>query len=65
MRPEKKQHGGPRPGAGRPAVYKQRAQFTITLDAALLARLDKRVEQAGLTRSVAVQEAIRTWLGKR
>lgn len=61
----KKRQGGRREGAGRPPKYKELAKLSITLDAALLERLDTRREQLQLTRSAATQEAIRAWLGKR
>jgi hypothetical protein len=63
--PKKKQpqHGGTRPGAGRPKIYKHLAQPTsVTLETDMLKRLDKRAASLGLTRSAAIKLAVGEWL---
>jgi hypothetical protein len=63
---KKATHGGARPGAGRPKVYQQASTPTsIQFEQATLDALDKRAEELGITRSAAVQEAIKAWLGEK
>jgi hypothetical protein len=57
-------HGGARPGAGRPKTYKQASLPTsILFEQVLRDQLDKRARQLKLTRTAAVQQAVRQWLG--
>jgi hypothetical protein len=57
-------HGGARPGAGRPKTYRQPSLPTsILFEQVLRDRLDRQARRLGLTRTAAVQQAVRQWLG--
>lgn len=65
MATTKSTHGGRRAGAGRPKTYKKPSLPTsILFEQDLRDRLDKRAKQFKLTRTAAVQEAVRLWLGR-
>ena len=52
-------HGGSRPGAGRPRMYRQqRSKLSVMVDTRLLRKLDKWRGKHGKTRSWCVGEAI-------
>lgn len=62
--PAKSQHGGARPGSGRPKIYDQLAQPTsVVLELDVLQQLDQRAASLGITRSAAIKQAIAKWLG--
>jgi hypothetical protein len=59
----KAQHGGARPGAGRPAKDGQpREKITVTIPAHLRDRLDSWAALEGVTRSDAVIRALEAFL---
>jgi hypothetical protein len=59
----KTQHGGARPGAGRPAKDGQpREKITVTIPAHLRDRLDSWAALEGVTRSDAVIRALEAFL---
>jgi hypothetical protein len=61
--PKKKQHGGRRPGAGRPRIYEDLAEpTTILLEREQLARLNAWCEKNGVNRSEAVRKAVEEML---
>lgn len=60
---KQKSHGGRRPGAGRPAIYKDRGKISVVMEQRLIDALERRAEQDGLSRSQVVAEALRKWLG--
>ena len=63
--PDKKQHGGTRPGAGRPRIYKHLAAPTsVSLETSQLVKLDKRAAKLGITRSAAIKLAVGEWLAR-
>ena len=63
MATKKKQHGGARPGSGRPKIYDQLAQPTsVMLELDMLQQLDKRAASLGITRSAAIKQAVAEWL---
>ena len=52
-------HGGRRPGAGRPRMYRQqRSKLSVMVDTRLLRKLDKWRGKRGRTRSSCVQDAL-------
>jgi hypothetical protein len=62
----KKQHGGPRPGAGRPRTLANPASPTsVILEKDVLNQLDGRAAALGITRSRAIQLAVEAWLKRR
>jgi hypothetical protein len=57
-----KQHGGKRPGAGRPLKTPEEGRatvLTVSVPSAVIAQLDELAAARGLNRSQAVAEAIR------
>ena len=62
-RQTKPQHGGARPGSGRPKIYEHLAQPTsVVLELDMLMRLDQRAATLGITRSAAIKQAVAEWL---
>jgi hypothetical protein len=61
---KKAQHGGPRPGSGRPVSNPEGATIVVaaSVPEALVEQLDELREQQGWNRSRAVTEAIRALL---
>jgi hypothetical protein len=59
-----KQQGGPRLGPGRPRKYDPAnlVRVLLQLPADLGHRLDARAARLGISRTEAIQEAIRAWL---
>ena len=63
---KKKQHGGRRPGAGRPTSPDGPAEVVaVSVPKSLVARLDALAESEGWNRSQAVTEAIRGLLARK
>jgi len=59
----KPQHGGARPGSGRPKIYEQLAQPTsVVLELDMLQQLDQRAAKLGITRSAAIKLAVGEWM---
>jgi len=61
MAKKKKQHGGPRKGAGRKVAHPEGATVTTAfcVPEALIDKLDRLAAKRGWSRSAAVTEAIR------
>lgn len=65
MSKQPSQHGGRRPGSGRKPIYKQLGPpISVRLEAALQAKLDAKCEAKQITRTAAIQEAIKKWVGR-
>ena len=63
---KKLQHGGKRPGAGRPANPEGRAATIVaSVPESLVAGLDARAAAEGWSRSKAITEAIRALLKRK
>lgn len=61
----KKQHGGQRPGAGRPPKYDEsRVRILLQVPGDLARKLAAKCEKLGLSRTAAIQEAIKRWVGR-
>lgn len=61
----KKQHGGQRPGAGRPPKYDASVvSVLLKLPGDLARKLAAKCERLGITRTAAIQEAIKRWVGR-
>ena len=63
----KKQHGGKRAGAGRPAMDPEERTTTIavSMPTRLVERLDAVAEQQGWNRSEAVREAVQALVKRK
>jgi len=63
MAAKKTTHGGARPGAGRPPKYDASAVcLLLKLPGDLAARLAEAATKLGISRTEAIQKAIRAWL---
>lgn len=62
---KKKEHGGKRPGAGRPILdekQNRRKPYTFTIQENLVEQLDARRKELGISRSEAMNQALKLWL---
>ncbi len=59
------QHGGPRPGAGRPRMYKARGKISVVMEQSLIDRLADYANNHCVSISTAVQHAVEAWLKRR
>jgi metal-responsive CopG/Arc/MetJ family transcriptional regulator len=62
-KPRKAQHGGRRAGSGRPAIYEDRGKISIVLENSHIRQLTDYAKASGVSRSLAVAQALRQMLG--
>ena len=62
MTTRKPKRGGPRPGAGRPKTRPETRHIVMRLDAALVREADTEAQRRGITRTRAMEDALRLWL---
>lgn len=58
----KRQHGGMRPGAGRPAIYSDRGKISVVMEQHIIDALDRHAARTKTSRSQVVAAALRTQL---
>lgn len=61
------QHGGARPGAGRPSIDPEGkpVQIAIRLPSSLLALIDAEAERRGLTRNEMARQVLSRWASRQ
>mgnify|MGYP001187765736 CR=1 FL=1 len=63
MKRERKQRGGPRPGAGRPKTYDQLGPpISVRLEAAVQDALERKCRSLQITRTAGLQRAVARWV---
>lgn len=67
MKRDRKQRGGPRPGAGRPKTYDQLGPpISVRLEAAVQDAMEAKCRSLQITRTAGLQQAVARWVrGKK
>lgn len=63
MTRERKQRGGPRPGAGRPKTYEQLGPpISVRLESVVQSALEAKCRLLKITRTAGLQQAVARWV---
>lgn len=63
MKRERKQRGGPRPGAGRPKTYDQLGPpISVRLESVVQSALEEKCRSLQITRTAGLQRAVARWV---